>query len=106
MTRQGQALLRGFIRITEVMMLSGEPERDLMTGLGPNGLRVCIGQHASGIANAEPGEVFLTADEVAALLESHPDIVDIKRLFPGAAIAIAGPPQPMPQVAIPFELPN
>lgn len=94
--RHGQGLVRGYQRAAETMALSGEGDDAFYIGSDPaSGLTIAIGHQMASAAHAQaawPGAIFLTPDEVCALVARSlgtreiEALVAIKRAWPGALI--------------------
>jgi hypothetical protein len=86
--KQGEAMVRGYRKAAEVLTDAQEPDDAYLVGQGSTGLRLVIG-HSPAQADAEPGAIFFTPDELAELLptfggEAFQALLKIKRAFPGA----------------------
>lgn len=95
--RQGQGLVRGYQRAAEAMALSGEADDAFYVGHdAASGLCIAIGHQMASAAHAQeafPGAVFLTPDEIAALLGrimGIDQVVAVKRAWPGAVVTSVG----------------
>ena len=98
--RQGQGLVRGYQRAAEAMALSGEADDAFYVGHdAASGLCIAIGHQMASAAHAQeafPGAIFLTPDELAALVgramsvRDIEGIVAVKRAWPGAVVTKVG----------------
>jgi hypothetical protein len=85
------ALVRGWQKAIRVMETADAPDDAYLVGEA-DGFKVAIGhQKAAAKGALERGAVWITPDEVAAILanvEAFKSITAIKRLFPGAEASI------------------
>lgn len=87
---QAGGLIRGYAAITRRMEASGEADDAYLLGQAGNGLKVAIGHSKASIGRVQElhGErvVWMTPDEVAALMAGMGELAKVKALLPDAEI--------------------
>jgi hypothetical protein len=84
----GGGMIRGWQAITRSMEASGEADDAYLLGMAPNGLKVAIGDQKAATARVRSlhGDkvVWMTPDEVAAIIAGQQLLASVKQVWPDA----------------------